>query len=175
MSAFKVAIVALLAVNAVYFTVAGTASEALDAGAWLALLILFEVETAYPGWLRSGPRRLLVRAARLAAAGAVVAAAAGHLYEDDLLDAVNSALWIAVVLLLEVEVRLPQTVARAPRAFVMTAATLYSSLGLLVIVWAASGAWFDAYDAALWLIAFAALELDVLRLTRDRTRPETPA
>ena len=58
----KAAIVALLAVNAVYFAVAGTAAKALDAGAWLALLILFEVETAYGDRLRRGRRRLFVRA-----------------------------------------------------------------------------------------------------------------
>jgi hypothetical protein len=70
-------------------------------------------------------------------------------------------------------VRLPQIVARARRAFAVTAATLYAGLGLLVVVWAADGAWFDAYDAALWLIAFATLELDVISPTRDRMRPET--
>ena len=171
---FKAAIVALLAVNAVYFAVADTASKALDAGAWLVLLILFEIETAYGDRLRKGRRRLFVRAARAAAVTAVIVAAVGYLFENNLLDAVNSALWIAVVLLLEFEVRLPQIVARGRTVFAVTATTLYAGLGVLVIVWAALGAWFDAYDAALWLIAFATLELDVIRLTPDRTRTETP-
>lgn len=175
MNTFKAVIIALLAVNAVYFSVAGTASKAIDAVAWLALLILFEIETVYGDRLQTGRRRLVVRAARLVAATAVIAAAVGYLYEENPLDAANSALWIAVVLLLEFEVRLPQIVARARRAFSVTAAALYAGLGLLVVLWAARGAWFDAYDAGLWLVAFAALELDVMRLTRDRTPPGTPA
>jgi hypothetical protein len=173
--AFKAAIIALLAVNAVYFGVADTASKALDAGAWLALLILFEVETAYGDRLRRGRRRLFVRVTRGAAATAVMAAAVGYIFENNLLDAVNSALWIGVVLLLELEVRLPRLVARARTAFALTATALYAGLGLLVIVWAVRGEWFDAYDAALWLIAFATLELDVMNLTRNRTQPEMRA
>ena len=175
-NAFKAAVVALLAANAVYFAVAGTASKALDAGAWLALLILFEVETAYGDRLRRGRRRLVVRAARLAAAAAVIAAAVGYLFEDNLLDAVNSAIWIAVVLLLEFEVRWPHIVARARTTFCRDggyavrgprlAGDRMGSPGRVVRC---------AYDAALWLIAFATLELDVMNITRDRTPPETRA
>ena len=75
----------------------------------------------------------------------------------------NSALWIAVVLMLEAEVRWPQLVARARKACAVIAAALYTGLGVLVVAWAARGAWFDAYDAALWLIAFVTVEFDVMR------------
>jgi hypothetical protein len=31
-------------------------------------------------------------------------------------------------------------------------------------VWAGRGEWFDAYDAMLWLVAFATIEINVLRI-----------
>ncbi len=39
-------------------------------------------------------------------------------------------------------------------------------LAALVLVWAWRREWFDAYDAALWLAAFAMIEMDVLRSSR---------
>lgn len=35
-------------------------------------------------------------------------------------------------------------------------------LTLLIPAWAWSGEWFDAHDAALWLVAFVAIEINVL-------------
>jgi hypothetical protein len=35
-----------------------------------------------------------------------------------------------------------------------------------VLAWLWQGDWFDAYDAALWLVAFAMIELNVLGFTR---------
>jgi hypothetical protein len=107
-----------------------------------------------------------IRGLRLAAAAAVGAAAIGYAYQNEWLDAVNTALWIAVVVLLESEVRSPGAIARHRAWFTATAATLYAGLGALVLVWAWRGEWFDAYDAALWLAAFAMIEMDVLRVSR---------
>ena len=73
----------------------------------------------------------------------------------------NSVLWIAVVILLEAEVRFPKLVSNARHAFAATAALLYGGLAVLVVLWAVNGLWFDAYDALLWLIAFATLELNI--------------
>ena len=106
-----------------------------------------------------------IRGLRLVAAAAVGAAAVGYAYQREWLDAVNTALWIAVVVLLESEVRSPGAVARHRIWFAGTAAALYSALAALVLVWAWRGEWFDAYDAALWLTAFAMIEMDVLRIS----------
>jgi hypothetical protein len=86
------------------------------------------------------------------------------LIERDSLDAINTALWIAVVVLLEIEVRRPREVTRFRSLFKFTAVGLYASLALLVLIWAWRGEWVDAYDALLWLIAFATIEMDVLAL-----------
>lgn len=159
----EAAIVALLTVNAVYYATFGTLAKAADALAWLVLLVLFEIEMHFPGRVHSAQRVLALRIARVAAAIGIIAAALGYVVERDVLDAINSALWIAVVVLLEIELRWPDAVDRARRVFTSTASALYASLGALVLAWAARGEWFDAYDAALWLLAFGALEMDVLK------------
>jgi hypothetical protein len=86
-----------------------------------------------------------------------------YVFEGNVLDTVNSVLWIGVVLLLEVEFRYPGAVARARAAFAATALALYGGLAVLVAIWAWRGEWFDAYDALVWLVAFATLEVDAVR------------
>ncbi len=163
---FKAVVFALLACNTAYYLFGGAWTEALDALAWLTLLALFALETGFEGRFRARITKAAIRGLRLAAAAAVGAAAIGYAYQNEWLDAVNSALWIAVVVLLEFEVRNPGAVARRRAWFTATAATLYAGLGALVLVWAWRGVWFDAYDAALWLTAFAMIEMDVLRRPR---------
>ena len=165
---FKAAVFALLACNAAIYLFRGTVSQALDAMAWLTLLVLFALETGFGGQFRDGRAAAAVRIARLIAAIAVGAAVMGYSYENKWLDTVNTALWIMVVVLLELEVRLPGAVARRRAWFVATAAILYSGLAALVLVWAWRSEWFDAYDALLWLAAFATIEMDVLRTSRQK-------
>lgn len=165
---FKAAVFALLACNTTIFLFTGTLNEALDATAWLALLALFELETGFGDRLRASGTAIAIRSLRLAAAAAVGAAAIGYVYQNEWLDAVNTGLWIAVVVLLEFEVRNPRAVARRRARFAATAAALYAGLAVLVLIWAGRGEWFDAYDALLWLIAFAMIEMDVLRISRRK-------
>ena len=162
----KATLFALLASNTAYFAAGESPSKAIDALAWLVLLVLFLAETTYG-------RRAFVRWARLAAAAGVIAATAGYLFEDNVLDAVNSMLWIAVVAMLEIQVRYEHAVGRVKIVFSALAATLYGALALLVLLWALRGMWFDAYDALLWLTAFAAIELDVLRRRASTRSPAT--
>lgn len=163
-AAFLAAAFALLVVNTLVYLVSGTPSEALDSVAWLVLLALFELETGLgPGG--GHPRATTaIRAVRLAAAAALVVALAGYLRDDEWLDVLNLGLWIAVVALLELEVRGPGLVARYRASFSAAAVALYAGLSCVALAWFWLGYRFDAYDAVLWLIAFAALELDVLGL-----------
>ena len=50
---------------------------------------------------------------------------------------------------------------RGPLAALLGAAALFGGLALLVFIWAAMEMWVDAYDAALWLLAFGVIELDL--------------
>ena len=172
---YRVALYALLLANALYFAWAGTRSEALDAAAWLTLLALFDIETRWAQWFIHERRRTVLRLLRLVAAAGVIVAMLGYALEDDLRDAINSALWIAVVILLEVEVRFPALVSPVRRTFTVTAALLYGGLAILVVLWAMDGLWFDAYDALLWLIAFATLEMNVIKAPRpEAERRQAP-
>lgn len=167
---FKAAVFALLACNTAIFADLGTLSETLDTAAWLALLVFFEFETGCGDRFQQNRLVPLIRAIRLAAAAAIGAVAVGYLFQSAWLDAVNSGLWIAVVALLELEVRYPRAVESHRPWFTVAAATLYSGLAALVLVWAWREEWFEAYDALLWLIAFATIEINMLQVFRGKIR-----
>ncbi len=169
---FKAAVFALLALNTAVFLASGTPSEALDSIAWLTLLVLFELETGYFGRLRQVLPTPVIRAMRTAAAAALVAAMIGYVVEKEWLDALNIGLWCAVVALLEFEVRCPEAFLRRRFPLAAAAIALYSGLVALVAAWLWRGEWFDAYDASLWLVAFATLEMDVLGFI-GKGRPAT--
>lgn len=162
----------LLTINAVAFLASGTLSEALDSVAWLTLLALFEVETGHTVALSGRRATAAIHAVRLVAIAALIAALIGYVREKEWLDVLNVGLWIAVVALLELEVRRPETVMRHRGTFSAAALALYAGLSALVVAWLWRGDWFFAYDAALWLIAFATLEMDVFGfIGRDRSAP----
>ena len=165
----RIAVFAVLTCNTAYYLYAGTLSKGLDAAAWLVLLALYALETGFAVQFQTPRAAFALRAARLAAAAGVCAAGIGYVIEQDSLDAVNAALWIAVVVLLEFEVRRPRELAQFRTAFTAAAAALYAGLALLVLMWGWRGEWFDAYDALLWLVAFATIEMDVLAVTRAGT------
>ena len=158
----QVAIIALLACNTIYYLVAGRVSQALDSVAWYALLMLFLLET-----LRVRPLTVRARTVnhglRLLATLAIAASAVLYVREREWLDATNLLVWVAVVALLEIEIRRPAVVAAQRKAFTITAGILYAVLATLVVVWLARGKWMDAWDATLWLAAFGLLEMDLLR------------
>ena len=165
-SGFKAVIFALLACDAAVYAMDDTASRALDTFAWLILLVLFEWETEFGGPQRARSATAAIHLVRIAAIVAIGAATAAYLYEMAWLDVINSGLWIAVIAMLEYEVRFPRTVAPRARAFLAAATGLYAGLAILVVIWAWRGEWFDAYDALLWIIAFVTIEMDVLRFSR---------
>lgn len=151
-----------LAANLAVFAWRGERTEALESGAWLALLLMFDLECRRPEWLHAARRRAF-DALRFVAIVLVIAAEAAYVLDEDWLDAVNAALWIAIVLLLEFEVRQPVWAAQHRTGLQTAAGTLYAGLAVLVGAWAWRGEWFDAWDAALWLAAFVLLEMNVLR------------
>lgn len=166
---FKAAVFVLLVCNTAILLSAGTASEALDSVAWLVLLASFELETACGERFRGVSGAAILRGARLVAAGAIAVAAIGYVRGEEWLDAINLGLWIAVVTLLEFEVRRPDAVTAHRARFTVVATLLYCGLGVPVLAWAGRGEWFDAYDALLWLVAFATIEIDLFKFARQVT------
>lgn len=159
-----------LAANLAVFAWRGERTEALESGAWLALLVMFDLECRRPEWLHAARRRAF-DALRIVAVVLVIAAETAYLLDEDWLDAANAALWIAVVLLLEAEVRRPVWAARHRTGLKRAAGTLYAGLAVLAGAWAWRGEWFDAWDAALWLAAFVFLEMNVLRRAKVIAAP----
>ena len=159
----KAVIFALLAWNTAVFVHTGTLSEAVDSVAWLVLLALFELETG-----AAGPRRgsAWVRGARVAAAGAIPLAAIGYVLDREWLDAINSTLWIVVVVILELQVRFPAAAIGFRALGGATLTVLYAGLGTVAAVWLWREDWFSAYDAALWLLAYVTIEINVLQVLR---------
>jgi hypothetical protein len=169
---FKAVVFVLLGWNTAVFIHSGTLSEALDAIAWLTLLVLFELETDFGERLRTRQAATAVRAARLAAAAAVCAAAIGYVREQEWLDAINGVLWIAVAALLEIQVRFRRPAVQYRAWFAAGATLLYAGLSGVVLAWLWRGEWFDAYDALLWLAALVIIEMNVLRGLRGEPRAE---
>ena len=165
---FGAVIFGVLACNTIYYIVAGRFSEALESVAWYALLILFILETTNQRLSQFARARATMRAGRFAATLAISVTAVLYVREKEWLDATNLMLWIAVVALLEVEVRRPAAVAAHRRAFTSTAIALYSGLAVMIAIWLAIGKWMNAWDAIWWLIAFGLLEADMLRLAREK-------
>jgi hypothetical protein len=169
---FKAAVFGLLAWNTAVYVYSGTLSEGLDSAAWLTLLVLFELETGFGDRFREGGTATAIRAARLVAAAAVCAAAAGYVREKEWLDAINTGFWIVLVALFECQVRYREAAARHRAWFAGATAMLYAGLAVLVLAWAWRGEWFDAYDALLWLTALLIIEINILRgLRRDAHSP----
>jgi hypothetical protein len=159
----KPAIFALLASNAVIYATAGRASEGIDALAWFALLLLFEIENRYPRRTRITRNAVALDLLRLIAAAGIAISALAFVREGEWLDALNAWLWIGVVAVLELEVRAPLFAARHRRPAAVLSVTLYGALGAVASAWFAQGEWFDGYDAVLWIAAFALIEMDLLK------------
>jgi hypothetical protein len=162
----KATVYGLLALNTAIYLGTGTLNEGIDATAWLVLLAMFQLETGSRQDPRPRPAVAAIHGIRLVCVAAIGAAAAGFLYNSEWLDAANAALWIAVVVLLEVGVRRPVAVAAHRARFTAAAAALYAGLVAVAFIWLWRGDWFDAYDAALWLVAFATIEMNILEAAR---------
>jgi hypothetical protein len=156
------ALFGLLVVNAVVFAVNGTLAEALDSIAWLTLLAMFMLETADSPLLARRSSVRAVRAIRWGAGTLVLIAAGRYLADEAWLDAANAWFWIAVVVVLEIELRCPPDGIRRLHVLRTVTAALYAGLAVLVVIWAWRGEWLDAYDALIWLAAFVMIELGVL-------------
>ena len=165
-AAIKWTVYALLAANVVLYGLHGTINEQVDTGAWVVLLLLFEWETGH--WRLAPATRPFVHGLRLLASLAIVAACAAYALRGEWLDFANALAWLGVVVALELEVRVPP--ARRRFHVIRRALTfgLYAALTAFLVAWLSiglaqrdAGAWLDAWDAALWLLAFAVIELNV--------------
>ena len=79
-------------------------------------------------------------------------------------DVINAAAWIAVVAVLEIDVRLQLRRAlsdRLPALSKWAKAALYSILLGAAVFWGFKGDFLDFWDASLWIFAFAFIEMNI--------------
>ncbi len=79
-------------------------------------------------------------------------------------DVINSAAWLLVVIVLEVEVRLQlrgELSAGTMHAMRVLKGLIYGTLFLAAAYWGYAGDFLDFWDAALWLFAFIFIEMNV--------------
>lgn len=85
-------------------------------------------------------------------------------------DVVNSAVWLLVVIVLEIDVRLQERGrlhGMALRLSNISKYILYSVLLLAAIYWGINGDFVDFWDAFLWLVAFVLIELNVFEWRQE--------
>ncbi len=162
----KTLLFVLLGLNAIVYAAIGRSTEMLDAAAWYALLLLFELETRRPHWTQLPRNALVLQILRMTAAAVIFWTAITFLREREWLDAVNAWLWIGVVTVLELEVRAPVWVTNHRKMAGCLSVTLYGALAMVAVAWFINGEWFDGYDAVLWIAAFALLEMELLQPDR---------
>ncbi|MFT6275292.1 MAG: hypothetical protein ACJAZ0_001386 [Halioglobus sp.] len=79
-------------------------------------------------------------------------------------DIANSAAWIGVVIVLEIEVRLQLRGGISDKIMQVNKAiklVLYALLFLAAVYWGYAGDFLDFWDASLWLFAFIFIELNI--------------
>lgn len=93
-------------------------------------------------------------------------------------DVINAAVWLLVVIVLEVDVRLQEHEKLAGLALRMSSISkliLYSLLFLAAVYWGIKGDFVDFWDAFLWLVAFVFIELNVFEWRMETLEDETDA
>jgi len=82
------------------------------------------------------------------------------------LDVVNATVWVLVVIVLETDVWL-QLRGRLEGVLMLLSryikALLYALLAVAVVAWVVMADWLSAWDAAIWLIAFVFIEMNILQ------------
>ena len=93
-------------------------------------------------------------------------------------DVINAAVWLLVVLLLEIDVRLQDRGLLEGTALRVSTAckyVLYSTLLLAAIYWGWKGDFVDFWDAFLWLVAFVFIEMNVFEWRQEMLDEQEPA
>lgn len=85
-------------------------------------------------------------------------------------DVINSAAWISVVLMLEIDVRMQLKHASAgvwQRFSPFIKITVYSILLICAIYWGVTGNFIEFWDAFLWLVAFVLIEMNMFEWQKE--------
>lgn len=161
----KLAILGLLTLNAVTYGFVDTLTSTADAVTWLILLVIYELETNASQLPVSSAALQMLRNGLI---GVVVLVFFSYLQDSEWLDVANSLLWFGLIAMLEVEVRWPELANRHAQTLWMLTLAIFFGLFVMAGVWLWHGAWLDAYDAVLWIVAFAFIEVDIFHFLKRK-------
>ena len=165
---FKLWILILLTINVFIYAAIDTLTTSADALAWVLLLLSFELEAQNKPICFSPNTLHNIRNALITA---IVLVFLFYIHDNDWLDVINAVIWFALIALLELEIRWSATVAKYRYVLHSASIALFISLLGMVVCWLWHSAWLDAYDAALWIAAFALIEVDIARFLQIRQEP----
>lgn len=161
---FKLAIVLLLAVNAMIYARMGHLIDALDECVWLIWLMLYELETDGATFMAENNLHKIRSLLIAMIAGLFIL----YVHDSKWLDVINAVLWFALIALLELEARWTDQVLKHRQSYWLATAAVFAGLIAVPIVLALQSAWLDVYDATLWLAAFAFIEMDIVQLLQRK-------
>jgi hypothetical protein len=161
----KLTILVLLTLNAVIYALVDTPTSAIDAISWLILLIIYEIE-ANASELPVSEAAL--RAVRYGLIALIVWVFFNYLLEGEILDLINTLLWLGLIVMLELEVRWPDYVMQRKNRIWQVTMVCFVGLIVMAGIWLWQGAWLDAYDAVLWIAAFGLIEVDIFRFLQGK-------
>jgi hypothetical protein len=161
----KYTLYALLAFNIYLFASHETVTEALDSFGWVILLGTFEYESSslHEQYSSKWEQYALIGAQVV---GYLMAMHAAMMYalRGDWLDLTNSVVWLLVCAAIGYDMYAPGQYGgwewRLRNAIKFA---LYGTLALIAIWWGIQGDLLDFYDATLWILCFAVVELNIFK------------
>lgn len=179
---FKTTVYTLLVINVwLLFRASGSNEfvpyKAVDQVGWLLILGVFEWETRSPA-ADGGRRRILgwPLGIELVGYGFAVFALANYWHDRIWLDVVNSLVWLAISWMIWLDILAPvaiDTPMHRGRNTIKFA--LYAATFVCAVLWGIEGALLDFYDAALWILCFFAIEMNLLRFVVPRRQAAAAA
>jgi hypothetical protein len=159
----KYTIFGLLVVDMLVYLWGSTLNEALDSVGWLFLLGAFEYEsTSLHENYASTWEKYLLMAVQTVGYGITLKVTITYGVTHEWLDLANSILWLLVCASIAYDIYAPGDYEGAEwRVRNALKMTLYMALVAIAITWGVEGAWLDFYDAALWILCFAVVELNI--------------
>lgn len=170
--AFKAVVYAALLANVGLFILDGDdwlAPKAVDQIGWIIILGVFEWET---GRLPAGEAltRISPPSLGLELLGYACALFALNHYVaiHDPIEIANATAWLAISALIWVDLFRPDGSRGPARAALRW--SLYGITFLCAVWWGMDGAWLDFWDAAIWIICFFVIEINIFGLDSTRAK-----
>ncbi len=165
-SAFKAVIYAALLVSVGLFMADADdllAPKAIDQIGWIIILGVFEWETRRLGkgqaLTRISPPALL---AELTGYACALFALGHYITIADPVEVANAAAWLAISALIWVDLFKPESAGSPARSALRI--SLYAITIGCALFWGITGAWLDFWDAAIWIICFFVIEINIFGL-----------